>query len=262
MRALSTHAGRCAVLTADILGRGPTPLGVLLQDPASDLLYLRIRTDLARIADDEEREVLAPLADDLAAKAREMGAEALFAWLEENASDTLTVTNRESVLVDDFSRALNRLYRGRVQSEVRPFETHLPKYSLRVAAGKFLENEEVAEQGWEEAPPDLRLAPGMFVAEIVGHSMEPAIPDGALCVFRAGVAGSRNGRLVLVENLETAGNNRYTVKKYRSEKTGGRDEWRHSRIRLESLNPEYPSWDLVPDEEKYRIVAEFVRVLD
>ncbi len=39
----------------------------------------------------------------------------------------------------------------------------------------------------------------MFVAEIAGHSMQPTIPDGSLCVFRYGVAGSREGRLVLVE---------------------------------------------------------------
>ena len=48
--------------------------------------------------------------------------------------------------------------------------------------------------------------------------MEPRIPDGSLCVFRHGVTGSRQGRLVLVENLETAGNNRYTVKRYESTK--------------------------------------------
>ena len=40
------------------------------------------------------------------------------------------------------------------------------------------------------------------------------------------------------------------------------DTWRHARIQLESLNPDYPSWDLDPDEEKYRILAEFVRVME
>jgi phage repressor protein C with HTH and peptisase S24 domain len=156
-----------------------------------------------------------------------------------------------------------------VQSNVLEFRTHLPRYSLRAAAGKFLENQEISEEGWVEAPEDLRLSRDMFVAQIAGHSMEPRIPDGALCVFRYGVVGSRQGRLVLVENLETSGNNRYTVKRYESEKTqesGDRDTgdtgWRHARIRLESLNPEYPSWDLDPDEEKYRIIAEFLRVLD
>jgi hypothetical protein len=79
---------------------------------------------------------------------------------------------------------------------------------------------------------------------------------------RTGVIGSRNGRLVLVENLETTGTNRYTVKRYKSEKSHSGEAWQHSRIRLESLNPDYPSWDLDPEEERYRIVAEFVRVLD
>jgi hypothetical protein len=30
---------------------------------------------------------------------------------------------------------------------------------------------------------------------------------------------------------------------------------------LESLNPAYPSWDLDQDEDKYEVLAEFVRVL-
>jgi hypothetical protein len=28
------------------------------------------------------------------------------------------------------------------------------------------------------------------------------------------------------------------------------------------LNPDYPSWDLDLDEEKYQVIAEFVRVLE
>ncbi len=176
--------------------------------------------------------------------------------------DAIRLTNREEVQVDDFPRALDRLYLKNVQSNVLEFRTHLPKYSLRAAAGKFLENQEISEDGWVEAPENLRLASDMFVAQIEGHSMEPRIPDGSLCVFRHGVAGSRQGRLVLVENLESTGNNRYTVKRYESEKAQSEAGWKHQRIRLVSLNPEYPSWDLDPDEEKYRILAEFVRVLD
>ena len=62
------------------------------------------------------------------------------------------------------------------------------------------------------------------------------------------------------------------MKRYRSEKTSEEKasaekaaeaaEWRHTRIRLESLNPEYPSWDLDPEDTRYRIVAEFERVLE
>jgi phage repressor protein C with HTH and peptisase S24 domain len=145
---------------------------------------------------------------------------------------------------------------------VRPFETHLPVYALAVAAGPFLSNPaEIAAEDWIEAPEDLKLGPDMFVGRINGHSMEPKIPDGSWCVFRRGVAGSRSGRLVLVRNSELADENRYTVKRYSSEKRVTEDGFQHTRIRLESLNPEYPSWDLDPDEEKYQVVAEFVAVL-
>jgi len=102
----------------------------------------------------------------------------------------------------------------------------------------------------------------MFVARIQGHSMEPKIPDGSLCVFDRKVVGSRNGRLVLVRNSELADDNQYTVKRYRSEKQISEEGFRQTRIRLESLNPAYPSWDLDQDEDKYQVVAEFVRVLE
>ena len=78
--------------------------------------------------------------------------------------------------------------------------------------------EAIEDQAWEEAPAGLRLTREMFVAEIVGHSMEPLIPDGSLCVFRKGVTGSRQGRLVLVEALGSFGGDRYTVKRHRGEK--------------------------------------------
>ena len=126
--------------------------------------------------------------------------------------------------MEDFDRAVDRLYRKHVESKVLEFRTHLPRYSLRAAAGRFLDNEEIEEQGWVEAPGSMpHLYPDMFVAEIAGKSMEPLIPDGSLCVFRAGVAGSRAGRLVLAEDREA---NAYAVKRYQSEKSKG-EEWRH-----------------------------------
>ncbi|MGA2878953.1 MAG: S24 family peptidase [Bryobacteraceae bacterium] len=260
---LQARRGNYCMLQAETPEQGLVNLGVLLEDPEMDLLRLRFRRDLERlVADEEDREVLEALADDLAQKAQEMGAAKLFGYLESNLSGAIRVTDREEILVDDFGRALDRLYLQNVQSNVLEFRTHLPKYSLRAAAGKFLENQEISEDGWVEAPEDLRLTSDLFVAQIAGHSMEPRIPDGALCVFRRDVAGSRQGRLVLVENLGTTGNNRYTVKRYESEKVESEQGWAHARIRLESLNPEYPSWDLDPDEDKYRILAEFVRVLD
>ena len=92
--------------------------------------------------------------------------------------------------------------------------------------------------------------------------MEPRIPDGSLCVFEAGVAGSRQGRLVLVESRGEAGGDCYAVKRYQSEKRAAGDSWEHARIRLEPLNPEFEAWELDAEEDRYRILAEFVEILD
>jgi len=267
------RTARFSVVQAETPEHGLVNIGILLEDPESDTLALRFRRDLASlVADEEDREVLESLADDLAAKARELGAAKLFEYLETNLSGAIRLTDRAELEVEDLARALNRFYLENVQSNVIEFRTHLPKYSLKAAAGKFLENQEIAETGWIEAPQDLRLSTDMFVAQIAGHSMEPRIPDGSLCVFRSGVTGSRQGRLVLVEDSSSGGNNRYTVKRYESEKSQSESDgsdtgaWKHERIRLISLNPEYPSWDLDPDSDsegaKYRIIAEFIRVLD
>ncbi len=246
-------------MQAELPVHGVVNLGVLLEDPQSDALYLRFRRDLDSLVDEEDLEVLEGLADDLARKSGELGAEKLFEYLEGTLSTSIRVTDREQVLVEDFSRALDRLYRQHVPSTVLEFRTHLPRYSLRAAAGRFLDNEEIQEEAWIETPEDLRLTADMFIAQIAGHSMEPLIPDGSLCVFRAGVTGSRVGRLVLAEDRDA---NAFAVKRYNSDKTFTEENWSHKLIRLESLNPEGPSWDLDPDEEKYRILAEFVRVLD
>jgi len=236
--------------------------GVLLEDPLTDRLWVRLRRDWEEFAP-EEAEVLAAMEYDLTSKAQELGATALLRYLEDTLSNTLLVTDRREVLVEDFERALGRLYRQHVHATVRPFVTHLPRYSLAVAAGKFLENQEVTEDGWEEAPSDLRLTEELFVARIQGRSMEPKIPDGSLCVFRQSVTGSRQGRLVLVEQLGGGANDRYTVKRYASEKAQREDgTWAHEKITLVPLNPEFESWTLEPEEERFRIVAEFVRVLD
>lgn len=256
-----TRIGRFSVIQAETPARGLVNLGVLLEDPESDALLLRFRRDLdALLEDEEDREVLEGLADDLSAKAREMGAAKLFEYLESTLSGSIRITERAQVQVEDFGRTLNRLYLAHVESNVLEFRTHLPRYSLKAAAGVALENAEVEALGWIEAPQDLRLSTDMFVAQIAGHSMEPLIPDGSLCVFRYGVVGSRTGRLVLAEERGAAGNDRYAVKRYH------RDPTKPDTITLESLNHQYPNWMLEAgrdqDDERYRILAEFVRVID
>jgi SOS-response transcriptional repressor LexA len=262
MSVLTTQNARYMILSLELPGSGRINAGVLLEDPLNDRLWVRLRRDWDQLAP-EDTDVLTALEYDLSSKAEEMGAKQLLGYLEDTLSNTLQMSGRKDVLVENFERSLGRLYREHVQSTVRPFVTHLPRYSVAVAAGKFLENHEVTEESWEEAPADLKLTQEMFVARIAGRSMEPKIPDGSLCVFRSGVTGSRQGRLVLVEQLGGGTNDRYTVKRYSSQKIQHEDAtWSHEKITLEPLNPEFESWTLDPEEEKFRIVAEFVRVLD
>jgi hypothetical protein len=102
----------------------------------------------------------------------------------------------------------------------------------------------------------------MFVVHVVGRSMEPRIPDGSLNVFRAPVVGSRENKIVLVElfgQMETSA--RYTVKRYTSKKTyHSEDDWQHTSIRLEPLNPEFAAFEL--QEGQFRTIAEWVCTLE
>lgn len=260
-----------ALLTVALPGRVRETGGVLLLDGDANGLHIKLRRDWHEIAGEEDAEVLEVLESDLESKAREMGGVALLDWLEANASQTVRLEERQAIAVRDFSATLNRLYREHVRTSVRPFRTHLPLYPLQVAAGTFLSNsaeagevmfEQTEPEAWIETPEGQRLNDDMFVAHIRGHSMEPRIPDGSLCIFRRKVVGSREGRLVLVRNSELADETQYTVKRYRSQKITSEEGFRHTRIRLESLNPDYPSWDLDPDEARYEIIAEFVALVE
>ena len=265
--AVATRWGQYSILEVDLPGRGAEPAGVILFDPEEGRLDLRLRRDWDEIAEEEDAEVLELLEDDLRVKAAEMGPEPFLQLLEEMLSNVLRISEREAVLMGDFDATLNRLYNKLVPATVLQFETHLPVYSLAAAAGRFGELMQVEAEGWVEAPPDLRLTPDMFVATVTGRSMEPRIGDGSRCVFRRSVVGSRENRLVLVENLEEAeeGGQRYTIKRYRSVKRSDSDGWRHARIIMEPLNPEFEAWEIDPEAgeaEKIRVIGEFVRVLD
>jgi SOS-response transcriptional repressor LexA len=251
--------GQYTVLQAAIPGAPPENIGVLLVDDAGSG-HVKIRRDLHSFADEDDAEYLEALQFDLIQKASELGGRTLLAWLVENASNFLLVSDPEETAVVWPEKDLRRLYQQHIHARILPFKTHLPQYTLAAAAGSWGEQMEVSEEDWVEAPPDLRLSSDMFVAHVVGRSMEPRIAAGSLCVFRRNVTGSRQGRLVLVENYGETGENRYTIKRYTSVKRQSEDEWEHETIRLEPLNPEYEAWELSPSD--IRVVGEFVRTLD
>lgn len=255
------------VLQAALPGRPVVAAGILLLEPEADRLYLKLRSDWADRASPEDAEVLELLAADLAAQAEELGGSALLSLLEDRLSNALRISERRPAVVGDFERALERLYAAEVEGAWRtapvvPFRTHLPVYSLRAAAGKFGPEQDVdAEpEDWIPLPEGLRPPEDYFACHVVGRSMEPRIPDGSLCLFRRIPAGSRQGKLVLVRHRGASEGGEFTIKRYRSEKAvDGEGGWRHTRIVLEPLNPEYPVLELGPDD--FEVIAEFVRVI-
>jgi ATP-dependent helicase YprA (DUF1998 family) len=147
------------------------------------------------------------------------------------------------------------------------YVTCVPFVPLKAAAGAFGDPQRVDEGDVEWIEVDgRRVKPGMFVAQVVGKSMEPDVPDGAYCLFSAPVAGSRQGRTVLVqlrEQVDPESGERYTVKKYSSEKSASSDgTWRHVKVTLKPVNPAFRPIELTTDDEgTVQVVAELVAVL-
>ena len=142
----------------------------------------------------------------------------------------------------------------------------VPLVPLAAAAGAFGEPQLVDEREefeWVRVDTRRRIRKGMFVAQVVGKSMEPKIPDGAWCLFRSPVTGTRQGRTLLVQLRDAVDpdtDQRYTVKRYESRRVRRGDSWRHERIRLLPLNPEFDPIE-IGKEDEVQFVAELVEVL-
>jgi ATP-dependent helicase YprA (DUF1998 family) len=152
----------------------------------------------------------------------------------------------------------------------RAYEDSVPIFTLQAAAGSFSESQIVEQaEEWAKINVMRKLEKGMFVAQVVGKSMEPTIPTGAWCLFRSPTPGSRAGRIVVVQHkdihdLETQGS--YTIKRWKSKKEiDGEGTWKHVEIVLTPDNPDavnYRSIVLKPEHEgDVMVVAEFVEVL-
>jgi DUF2075 family protein len=146
-----------------------------------------------------------------------------------------------------------------------------PVVDLRFAAGNYSDPQAFEGDAveWAALPEWIRPQPGLFVAQVLGESMNRRIPNGSWCLFRTNPAGTREGKVVVVQHHsitdpETGG--RYTVKLYASEKEPTEDgSWRHRRIILnpDSDRPEFKPIviQLAEGEVAYSVVAEMLVVL-
>lgn len=153
-----------------------------------------------------------------------------------------------------------------------PLDVHdryVPFYPMHAACGLFSDSEETSPTGWICCVNPLdRNREDLFCIRACGHSMEPTIQDGDICLFRIISAGSREGKIVLAQHhciTDPDTNGSFTIKEYHSEKVMDKETetWLHTRIVLKPRNRSYEPIVIPPDEVgDFRIIAEFVRVLN
>ena len=185
---------------------------------------------------------------------------------------TETVLEQATLLCKDWaeipSEAAEKsdLFFSDVISQGKYEDGYLPIYDLQAVATAFREQTTPKIKGWKPMPGGYRLNKDMFIAQVVGKSMEPTIPDGSWCLFRFERGGSRNSLVVLIESRLVADpetHQKFTIKRYKSEKENiGDVQWRHKKITLSPDNKDFK--DIVLENvtgEDFRVVAEFVEVL-
>ena len=150
--------------------------------------------------------------------------------------------------------------------EANPYVTHVPIFDIQAAAGGFSDSQMADCNEWVELPDYIRVSEGMFVAQVVGESMNRRIPNGAWCLFKLNPGGSRNGKVVLVqhrsiEDPDHGGS--FTVKLYQSVKNFEHDEQVNVKVILkpDTLSFGYSNIELSDDSEELMVIGEFLSVV-
>jgi hypothetical protein len=97
--------------------------------------------------------------------------------------------------------------------------------------------------------------------------MNRVIPNGSICLFKEYSGGSRNGKIVLVENLDVQDpdfNSAFTIKTYSSEKSVSEETWGHTSIVLRPNSFDSSYKNIIITEEnaaRMKVVGEFVKIL-
>lgn len=151
---------------------------------------------------------------------------------------------------------------------VHPSPGFVPVYPLHIAAGAFSNPQiasELAPIGWVDA--NVRSsASDYFAAFVKGHSMQPLIADGALCLFRRYTGGTRQGRIFLIQARGLVDNETgesFVIKRYQRQTPARTMQLEEPAvIHLISENPKFPPMVLVGlEDSEVQTIAEFIRIL-
>ena len=142
----------------------------------------------------------------------------------------------------------------------------IPLYDFYAAAGSFSEMQDEKDYKLITVP-ERYATQDYFACKVTGESMNRIIPSGSICLFKKYSAGSRNGKILLIENRDSYDpdfNSAFTVKIYSSEKTITEEGWQHNSILLKPNSFDSKFESLIINEEnsnEMRVVGEFITVL-
>jgi SOS-response transcriptional repressor LexA len=155
----------------------------------------------------------------------------------------------------------------KLNPHVEEIKHTIPLYDFYAAAGSFSELQSEKTYTYIEVP-EKYSANDYFACEVIGESMNRRIPNGSICIFKKESGGSRNGKIVLVENRDIHDqdfNSGFTVKTYSSKKTITEEGWKHEEIVLIPNSNDAQFKDIIITEdnsEGMSIVGELICVLD
>ena len=142
----------------------------------------------------------------------------------------------------------------------------IPLYDFYAAAGTFSELQSEKDFTLIEGPENCARM-DYFACRIIGESMNRIIPNGSICLFKPYTGGSKNGKIVLVENMDIQDpdfNSAFTIKTYSSEKVVAEETWDHTSIVLRPNSFDSSYQNIIITEENaqgMRVVGEFVEIL-
>lgn len=143
----------------------------------------------------------------------------------------------------------------------------IPLYDFYAAAGTFSKMQSEKEFTLIECPENIKYNEDYFACKIIGESMNRVIPNGSICLFKTYIGGSRNGKIVLVENIDIQDqdfNSAFTIKTYSSEKVVTDEGWSHTSIILRPNSFDNSYKNIIINEEngkEMKVVGEFIKVL-
>jgi len=146
-------------------------------------------------------------------------------------------------------------------------KNEIPFYNFYAAAGSFSEMQSEKDFELITIPERYKSKDDYFACKIKGDSMNKVIPNNSICVFKKYTGGSRNGKIVLIENQDFQDpdfNSSFTVKTYSSEKIVTDEGWNHLSIVLRPNSYDETFKNIIIDENNssnMKVVGEFVTVL-